>query len=222
MSTLTIPQRIELYLQYKEQYYLGEPLISDEEFDMFEDNLISDGYDPIVGYQEIDQSKKVKHSQKMLSLGKVKILTDTMSIEIAQDVFDKFGPGDLSIKYDGLAIDLQYTKGILSMISTRGSGTFGQNVYDKLKHLVPSAIGSFESVSIRCELVMNQRLYETKYSHQYKHSRSLVAGITNDINIDDKRKFLTGMVVRDRAQITLANKIALGSLAHRRFGSFGL
>ena len=185
----TIEQRIELYKQYKEAYYLGEPLISDEEFDLFEESLIEDGFDPIVGYQEISKDKKVSHRNKMLSLGKHKVLGNEMPIELANELFAKYGHGTLSWKYDGLALEAQYTDGQLGLICTRGNGLVGQNVTEKMRHLFPQRLNYAATIDIRCELVMNQRVYERKWSKLYAHSRNLVAGICNDINSNDERKY---------------------------------
>ena len=186
---LTLEQRIRLYHAYKSAYYTGEPLISDEEFDTFEEELIADGYDPIVGFVTISNERKHAHRHQMLSLGKHKVHGDTMPIELAQELFNTYGPGLLSWKYDGLAADIEYTEGHLTCITTRGNGIVGQNVTEKLKHLVPSRINSLYNLNIRCEVVMVQQIFDTKYSMNYKHSRNLVAGIVNDIDVNDKRKY---------------------------------
>lgn len=192
----TLQSRIDLYLQYKEAYYSGEPLVTDEEFDEFEQDLIDDGFDPIVGtIAEISSERKASHRNKMLSLGKKKVFGDTMPMEMAIELYNKYGNGELSFKADGMAIEAQYTEGILGLIVTRGNGMVGTNQTEKLKHLFPQKLNHPATIDVRCELVMNQNLFDVKYSGKYKHSRNLVAGIANDINPNDERKFDLDIVV---------------------------
>lgn len=187
---MNIEEKYELYKKAKFAYYnSSEPIMSDEEFDSLEDELIDAGYDPELGYQEISKSDKIKHNLKMLSLGKIKVMDDKMSIETANELFDKYGPGLLSWKYDGLALEAQYKDGYLVALCTRGDGIYGKNVLEKFKHLVPYRINWMRKLDVRFEAVMNERVFEHKYSGKYKHSRNLVAGIFNDIDINDERKF---------------------------------
>lgn len=194
---MTLEQKIERYFELKEAYYIGEPLVTDEEFDIFEEELIAQGFDPVVGYvidsiEDIPQERKVTHRHRMLSLGKQKCLTEELPIDIATALYDKyqrFGVCVMSWKYDGLALDLHYDNGLLQSISTRGNGSVGINVMNKFKHLVPNELSIGFTGNVRGELVMNQRLFEEKYSAHYAHSRNLVAGICNDIDVNDERKF---------------------------------
>jgi DNA ligase (NAD+) len=199
-SEQTLQSKIDQYLQFKDAYYSGEPLITDDEFDEFEQELIDLGYDPIVGtVAEPAIERKASHRNMMLSLGKKKVYGDEMPIEMAKDLFDRFGPGELSMKEDGMAIEAQYNSGILGLIVTRGNGEIGTNQTQKLKHLFPEKLSRPIDIDIRCELVMNQKIFDTKYSIQsggrYKHSRNLVAGISNDIDPDDVRKWDLDIVV---------------------------
>jgi len=188
MSQSDYKAKVDLYYIAKDAYYQGEAIISDDEFDSLEDELIEQGFDPTVGYQEVSTERKVKHGHRMLSLSKTKVETNGMSNETAQALFDRIGPGQLSWKYDGVAIEASYKMGKLEMVSTRGDGNMGVNVHAKLASLFPQCIGYKDHVGIRFEMVMNQRVFESKYSDKYSHSRNLVAGIVNDINKDDVRK----------------------------------
>lgn len=186
---LTLDQRIAKYHQYKEAYYNGTPLVDDEEFDQFEEDLVSDGFDPTVGEQEVDDSRKRPHRFRMLSLGKYQVLTDQITPEMAKEIFAKYGPGELSWKYDGMAIEAQYTDGVLDQIITRGDGLIGEDVTQKVWHLFPNQLPTALTVDVRCELVMDQNVFVEKYSDQYSHSRNLVAGIAKDLKPNDDRRF---------------------------------
>lgn len=188
MKNQNIHQLIEKYGNAKEKYYQGEPLMSDEEFDALEDQLVSLGFDPKVGYDEIDENEKVQHGQKMLSLGKRKVLDDEMELEMAKEIHSKYGDGTLSWKYDGLAINVRYKNGKLFSASTRGNGTHGRNVLYKVKHLIPGTIHLLDDIELRFEGVMKTKTFEEKYLDlDYSHPRNLVAGIIRDENENDSR-----------------------------------
>jgi DNA ligase (NAD+) len=186
---MNLQLQIQQYLEAKEKYYLGEPIMSDEKFDELEEQLIELGYDPKVGLVDtiVSDSDKVEHKNKVLSLSKQKVLEETMSIEIAEKLFSNYGLSDLSWKYDGLAICLNYENGQLIDASTRGNGTLGRNVMYKVKGKVPQTISSKENVELRFEAVMKNQIFNTKYSEKYSHPRNLVAGIFNDITETDER-----------------------------------
>lgn len=188
-TTLTLSQRIQKYKEYKEAYYKGTPLLSDEDFDQFEEDLVSDGFDPFVGEQKLDNHRKKAHRFRMLSLGKYQVLTDTMQQDMAQDIFKKYGPGFMSWKYDGMAVEAQYSQGVLDCIVTRGDGMEGEDITQKLWHLFPNQLDYNMTVEVRCEVVMDQNIFVKKYSEQYSHSRNLVVGIAKDLNLNDERKF---------------------------------
>ena len=179
---------IDKYFEYKEAYYSGQPLVSDEEFDAFELQLVDLGFDPKVGtIEEINDSEKIEHGQKMLSLNKIQILEDEMLFDIAKSTFSKYNKGKLSWKYDGLAINVRYKNGKLVSASTRGNGTFGRNVLYKLKSKLPETISFLKDVELRFEAVMPTETFIKKYSSDYAHPRNLVAGIVRDENANDSR-----------------------------------
>jgi DNA ligase (NAD+) len=188
-NTLTLSQRIEKYKEYKEAYYKGDPIISDEEFDQFEEDLVSDGFDPFVGEQKLDAHRKRAHRFRMLSLGKYQVLTDEITREMAEDIFNKYGKGFMSWKYDGMAVEAQYSQGVLDCIVTRGDGMEGEDITQKLWHLFPNQLEYNMNVDVRCEVIMDQNLFIEKYSDQYSHSRNLVVGIAKDLNLNDPRKY---------------------------------
>ena len=179
---------IKKYFEYKEAYYNGKPLISDAEFDEFEDNLINQGFDPTVGYDEIDNKDKVLNRKKMLSLQKYQILDEEMTLEMAQKIYDKLGDGFLSWKYDGMAGNLQYTNGVLTGFSSRGDGDTGRNLFPKLIDLVPNFLEKEITVDVRCEIFVKNSSFEKYEDGGYAHPRNLCAGIVRDENIDDPRK----------------------------------
>lgn len=184
-----LQELIVLYSKAKENYYTGESIMSDSDFDELEEKLIELGYDPKVGYIDsaIDDEEKIPHTNMVLSLGKQKILEDTMDLEIANKLFDKYGLSDLSWKYDGLALNLNYKNGQLISAATRGNGKVGRNVMYKVKGKIPQTINITKDVELRFEAVMKNQVFNEKYSEKYSHPRNLVAGIFNDITETDER-----------------------------------
>lgn len=186
----TLNDKLKLYYSYKEAYYTGEPIVSDEEFDALENELTDAGYDLTLGFDEhdTDSTDKYSHRVKMLSLGKYQVQDDYLSNDMANDIWDKYGPGKLSWKYDGLALELSYTSGILTAISTRGNGNEGRNVFNKLRKLVPNTLSQNIDIDVRCEAVVLETTFAEKYATSgYSHSRNLAAGIVRDENLNDER-----------------------------------
>lgn len=185
MSKIT-KEEIALYNSYKENYFNGTPLISDIEFDEFEQSLVDRGFEPKIGFDDINETDKVVNRKKMLSLEKYQLSEPFITNEMASEIISKYGCGELSWKYDGMAGNVQYTNGELTAISSRGDGEVGRNILPKLKHLFPQTINDKLTVDIRFEIVMSNDNF-LKYETEYTHPRNLVAGIVRDETLDDKR-----------------------------------
>ena len=110
-------------LAHREAYYKGEPLISDEEYDILEEELrvLSPNSQLLqsVGHGKANNINKVKHDTPMLSLNK------TYSIEELKNWI-----GDNSIlvtnKLDGVSLSLVYANNNLILAKTRGDGEYGE------------------------------------------------------------------------------------------------
>lgn len=178
------------YLDYKEAYYLGNPKISDPEFDKFEDALRKKGSKvvEIVGYTIKNKKDVYDHPSHMLSLEKLQV-NDEENIPL--DELEKWMaqmPGsniEMSPKYDGNAINCIYQDGVLIKALTRGSKTQGFERINKLKHLVPNTILLKGTVQIRGEIVITDKEYQ-KYRDPEKisNARNFVAGILNRDEVD--------------------------------------
>lgn len=154
-------------------YVLDSPVISDEEYDRLlrelrdlEDKtgyILPDSPTQRVGAPPLDKFEKVRHAQPMLSLD------NAFSMEELED-FDRRlkrllrASAELQYtvepKYDGLAIELTYEKGILVTASTRGDGFTGEDVTANIKTIraIPLLIHGKsvpEAIEIRGEVYMN-------------------------------------------------------------------
>ena len=171
----------QLYFQAKEAYYSGESIMSDDEFDHLEKELISLGSDApyIVGAD--DRKAKYSHPSPMLSLAKYQAtLAGDPPTEQAQAWMDRIGKVsfEISPKYDGNAANAIYQDGQLLQVLSRGNGTKGRDVTDKVRHNLPDVIGILGTVEVRGEVVIKVNTFNEKYS-EYKNPRNYVAGVLN-------------------------------------------
>jgi DNA ligase (NAD+) len=158
--------------EHNYQYYvLDSPLISDYEFDMLLNELISlekeyptlilpDSPTQRVGGEITKRFKSVKHVNPMLSL------SNTYNENELED-FDKRIKNTLylneieyvcELKYDGVAISLIYENGLLQQAVTRGDGVQGDDVTVNVKTIrsIPLRLqGNFpEKLEVRGEIIM--------------------------------------------------------------------
>jgi DNA ligase (NAD+) len=198
-------QRIEaLSKELKEHnynyYMLSNPTISDYDFDMLLQELITlekqypeylDANSPSqrVGGLITKEFASVKHKYPMMSLG------NTYSEEELVD-FDsrirKIIEGDFSyvceLKFDGVAIGLTYKNGVLVQAVTRGDGVQGDDVTNNIKTIksIPLKLkGNHypEEFEIRGEIFMHHKVFE-RLNKEIKQTL-LEKGLTED-DIADK------------------------------------
>lgn len=146
------------------KYYEGDPIISDEQFDVLADVYKFND----VGHQITDG---IPHIHRMYSLQKF------FDIEDAPDSKEYVS----SPKLDGAAVSLVYIKGELQLALTRGDGKHGKDITDKMQHKVPTWIAgkpAGEVVQITGELVAPKSI---------PNARNYAAGA---LNLKDTNKFL--------------------------------
>jgi DNA ligase (NAD+) len=195
MAKQNIQELEELYLQAKEAYYKGEPIISDDEFDRLEEELrdLESEVVDVVGYN--DRNLKYQHLSPMLSLSKAQTTIDgILPIEQMEAWFETFPKGtefEATPKYDGNAVNLIYRNGKFSQGITRGDKFKGRDVTAKLIKKVPqSLVGINQDVEIRGEVVIPTEIFYRKYygpltPSNYKNPRNFVAGILNRDEINE-------------------------------------
>ena len=114
-------------------YYEGKPIISDIEFDMLAKKYNFDD----VGYQVTDG---VPHHFRMYSLQKFFNIAESPVVD-DKDYYM------VSPKLDGAAVSLLYVNGELELGLTRGDGTVGKDITEKMRCLVPSKVyPNFDSI----------------------------------------------------------------------------
>ena len=187
------------FLSY--QYYtLDNPEVSDNEYDnFFKDLLVVESEYPSlitqdspsqrVGSAPLSKFVTVNHKMQMLSLNNVFAMSDLKlymqriekKINIPyQDI--KFSS---ELKLDGLAINLLYKKGILSVAATRGDGLVGENVTENIRTIktIPLRLlgNSYpDSIEIRGEVFISKEGFEEINTHdrekKFANARNAAAG----------------------------------------------
>lgn len=177
----------EKYLQAKEAYYAGEPIMEDWEFDEME-QILKDNFSyvvDIVGTSELT-GEKADHWNPMLSLSKI---SASITGELPIEDFNKWLASKLSIlgknkfsltampKYDGNSVSLQYINGRFTKAITRGNGIKGTDITSKVKNIIPQTIPFTHDVEIRGEVILSNSAYEKWKKPETKNPRNFVAGI---------------------------------------------
>lgn len=199
MKYESLEHRRSIYHQAKDAYYNGlEPIIEDWEFDELENFLkINDpNFKSYVGAPS--KEDKYEHWSPMLSLQKISLVpNEDGTPNDAQLGYDfqswkknKGSSFEISPKFDGVSINLQYENGILTKAITRGDKEKGRNVIEKIRHLVPNNINPCPpKLEIRGEILMKIETFEEKYSETFKNPRNIVSGIlaqkTIDVDLND-------------------------------------
>ena len=158
-------------------YVLADPVISDADYDELMQKLEAleqkfpglrtpDSPTQQVGGEPRDELGLAEHPSPMLSLKAVYDEADVRNFD--QNCRDDLGVGSVQYvsepKYDGLAVELIYEDGELSVASTRGDGETGEDITPNVKTIkeVPLALISQQGRSIPDRLVVRGEIYMRK------------------------------------------------------------
>lgn len=192
-------------------YMLDEPSITDAEYDqlLLELRQLEEAHPELVTLSSPTQRvgapprsdlPAVRHAVPMLS-----ILTETDTTEAAVLVFDarirrelELGDNDApvnycgEVKFDGLAINLRYEKGVLVQAATRGNGEVGEDVTPNVRTIrsiplhLPTDIPVLE---VRGEVLMLRADFERLNEQQraadqkvFVNPRNAAAGILRQLD----------------------------------------
>lgn len=198
----------KLYLYAKEAYYIGEPIMTDVEFDALEARLkFNDSFvTEIVGTVKITNNKAkfaktkkfLKHKTFMGSLSKLQFKPNVIPFDDFKSFLnrsEKIVNIEFTPKFDGNAINLIYENGVLINQLSRGDGEEGQE-YKYILHNIPKTLPNNFTGEIRGEAVIDTKLFDIKYgkksnrTKKYANARNFVAGalakgeknVVNDID----------------------------------------
>lgn len=187
-------EKEQLYLDAKLAYYNGNPVMSNSEFDLLETELKELGSKVIhqVGYKISDYD--YPHPTRMYSLDKIQTVEGDMTYSYAEfekwvksipNYQSKLNTSKLrtETKYDGNSVNVILKNGKLYKILTRGDGTYGKDVTNHIAHRFDASRYFYDElpndgvVEVRCEAIMQQSVFEEKYSSVYANSRNLIGGL---------------------------------------------
>jgi len=194
VSKMNLKSKEKLYMKAKDAYYDGDPIMTDSQFDMLEEDLkrASSKVTGQVGGGDDSEGKLIhSHLSPMLSLSKEQVNDENKFSETIQNIISFFKgvwPLEASAKYDGNAFELQYANGVLVKAVTRGKNGKGKDVSTAMKLIVPAVITSKKTLEIRGETVMPLKIFAAKYSKEtgtgvdarYANARNMVGGVFND------------------------------------------
>lgn len=174
---------VSILNEASEAYYnTGNPIMSDEQFDMrledlrqFEQEtgfIFSNSPTQRVGARVLTELKEVTHTSPMLSLDKCHNVDELLKFINNKETV-------ASIKLDGLTCRLTYEDGILVRAETRGDGHSGSDVTEHVKHFlnVPMKIDKDGTYTVDGEaIIMDEDFAEINKDGEYKNSRNLASG----------------------------------------------
>jgi DNA ligase (NAD+) len=199
--------REELHRHNYLYYVLDQPEVSDAEYDRLFDELTSlettfpelvspDSPTQRVGAPPLAEFRTVRHSLPMLSLGKATSEPEFLDfhrrvseLSRAEKIVYVAEP-----KFDGLAVEVVYTKGLFSLGATRGDGTVGEEVTLNLKTVrsIPLRLRGKEvpeRIEVRGEVIMNKedfaklnRERENAGEPLFANPRNAAAGSVRQLN----------------------------------------
>jgi DNA ligase (NAD+) len=178
-------------------HVLDAPVISDAEYDRMYRRLrqleekygyiLPDSPTQRVGAPPLEKFEKVRHAEPMLSLDNA-FSPDELR-EFDKRIKKLLGTDEeidytVEPKYDGLAIELMYRKGLLVRASTRGDGYEGEDVTQNIRTIqtIPLKIGGRkapEEIDIRGEIYMDIEEFEELNKEREQKGEPLFANPRN-------------------------------------------
>ena len=172
-----------------EAYRVGEPIMSDKEFDILVEELAEMSPDDellsVVGLEVLDEGRKAKLPIPMASMNKIKSLKEIKDWQRL-----KLIPNAVEIictpKYDGLSLCKDELKNGDAI--TRGDGVFGQRSNEHYE-LIGNHLNEIDTFSHSYgEVIMPKQVFLDKYAEDFANPRNLVAGLINSKTISDALK----------------------------------
>lgn len=194
--------------QYAYEYYtLDNPSVSDAEYDRLYDRLrkleqetgivLTDSPTQRVGDVILTEFKKHPHKGRLWSLDKAQSYGELYAWESrlrkAREEYNartQLPPLTyiVTLKFDGLTINLTYEKGMLVHAATRGTGEVGEEILAQVKTIkgIPLRIGDPSLMEIRGEALMTKQAfaaYNATAAVPLKNLRNGAAGALRNLDV---------------------------------------
>ena len=168
-----------------EAYRVGEPIMSDKEYDILIEELAEMSPDDellsVVGHEILDEGRKTKLPIPMASMNKIKSLEEIKDWQRL-----KLIPNAVEIictpKYDGLSLCVDE---VIGEAITRGDGVYGQRSTEHYRFIKNHLdINNIFSHSYG-EVIMPKQVFLDKYAEDFANPRNLVAGLINSKTVSE-------------------------------------
>jgi DNA ligase (NAD+) len=176
-STQTVEERIEKHIEdlrnlihrYDHAYYtLAEPLVDDRDYDRVLEELTTleashphlvtpDSPTQRVAGEPLKEFRSVRHDAPMLSLQNTYNRTDILDFERRVSELLEGKPHEYfcDLKYDGVAMSLRYTGGVLTLATTRGDGITGDDVTQNIRTILAVPLRVVPSEALQSALQLD-------------------------------------------------------------------
>jgi DNA ligase (NAD+) len=155
-------------------YYNKTQIMTDNEYDIIKEYIAHKfpKNETITQVGAKVDKVKVKLPYEMPSMDKIKPDTNALNTWL-----NKYNQSSyvLSYKLDGVSA-LYSTQNNTQKLYTRGDGIYGQDISHLIQYL---RLPQNKNVVIRGELIMNRKVFETKYKSKFANPRNMVAGLVN-------------------------------------------
>lgn len=220
-----IKDLVSKIIKANEAYRIGNPIMSDSEYDQLVDELnLLDPHNDIfgtIGYQITDESRKRRLPIPMASMNKVKTLDEIRDWFRLKNIAS-CSQLVITPKYDGLSLCVNEITG---EAWTRGDGEIGQKSDEHYK-LIKNKFFDWKELSENGfvtepnpdfqlpfiftfgEVMMPKKVFIEKYAEEFANPRNLVAGLLNSKEVTEPLKDL--VYIKYGAQ-TLNNKFEFKS-----------
>lgn len=173
-------------------YYEGNPIMSDEDFDVLDARLSQLGVETEVGHGYVPTKNTIRHQYPLLSLTKVRTIEE---VDKWASKYSKDSAYVVQPKYDGLALDITYApSGEFLRAATRGDGEVGEDVTHTVQSMInankiPAAVRPFtDNTHVLGEVYMTKDdlvvLNASQSDRVYANPRNAAAGLLRRKSVD--------------------------------------
>ena len=167
-------------------YTLDNPTVTDREYDNWMSELLDieerhpeikrkDSPSEKIGGEVISEFKKVEHKIGMFSISDV--FNESEIVAFDERIRKEFpNPSYVcELKIDGLAVSLQYEKGILKRAATRGNGLVGEDITHNVKTIVtiPLRLNKPVDIEVRGEIYMPLKAFNELNEKRLKNGEPI-------------------------------------------------
>lgn len=167
-------------------YTLDNPTVTDREYDNWMSELLDieerhpeikrkDSPSEKIGGEVISEFKKVEHKIGMFSISDV--FNDSEIVAFDERIRKEFpNPSYVcELKIDGLAVSLQYEKGILKRAATRGNGLVGEDITHNVKTIgtIPLRLNKPVDIEVRGEIYMPLKAFNELNEKRLKNGEPI-------------------------------------------------